>query len=54
MAAYKWYSVAASQGNDDRDECLNLLEESMSPDEIAEAKRQADQWLRAHRNTNEQ
>ncbi|MDD9884660.1 MAG: tetratricopeptide repeat protein [Gammaproteobacteria bacterium] len=50
IAAHKWYSVVAAQGNDDRREYLGLLEESMSHDEIVEAKKQADQWLRAHQN----
>lgn len=54
MKAHAWISLAGAHGYDGTGGVLDLLETSMSFDEITEAKRQADQWLWAHENASGQ
>ncbi len=44
VQAYRWYTLAASQGDDLADKFKDHLEQSMTLDELAEAQRQAREW----------
>ncbi|MGV6819936.1 MAG: hypothetical protein ACWA5T_05495 [Parvularcula sp.] len=51
VEAHKWFNLAALEGNDLAREYRQQLTEQMSPREVAEAQRQARQYLaqrRAH------
>ncbi|MEM6650158.1 MAG: hypothetical protein AAF603_07910 [Pseudomonadota bacterium] len=45
ITAHKWFNLAALQGNELAKEYRQQLTLEMSPREIAEAQRQARQWL---------
>ena len=44
VQAYKWFVLAAAQGNKDTEEDRTKLEQTMSPAEIAEAKKLSAEW----------
>ncbi len=44
VQAYRWYTLAAGQGDDLADKFKNHLEKSMTLDQIAEAQRLAREW----------
>jgi len=44
VQAYRWYTLAAAQGDDLAVKFQNLLEKSIPPDQIAEAQRLAKAW----------
>ena len=44
VQAYRWYTLAASQGDDLAEKFKNHLEKSMTLDQIAEAQRLARAW----------
>ena len=44
VQAYKWYTLAAGQGDDLAENFKDHLEKSMSLDELAEAQRLAREW----------
>ncbi len=44
VQAYRWYTLAASQGDDLAEKFKDHLEKSMTPDEIAQAQRKAREW----------
>ncbi len=44
VQAYRWYTLAASQGDDLADKFKNHLEKSMTRDQLAEAQRLAGEW----------
>ena len=44
VQAYRWYTLAAGQGNDLADKFKNHLEKSMTLDQLAEAQRLAREW----------
>ena len=44
VQAYKWAWLAANQGLDQAIQALDILEQDMTPDQIAEAKRLAREW----------
>jgi uncharacterized protein len=47
VAAHKWFNLAAMAGNPVAREWRKELAGEMTPDEIAEAQRQAREWLSA-------
>ena len=49
VTAHKWFNLAAQQGNDDARAYRQQLTFEMSPREIAEAQRQAREWLRSRK-----
>ncbi len=44
VQAYRWYTLAASQGNDLAEKFKDYLEKSMTLDQLAEAQRLARGW----------
>lgn len=54
VEAYKWRLLAAWEGHKDSKsynrakEVMTTLEPSMTPEQIAEAKRRADDWRKQH------
>jgi hypothetical protein len=48
VMAHKWFNLAAMKGNSQARECRAELALDMSPTEIAEAQRQAREWLLQH------
>ena len=45
VTAHKWFNLAAMKGSDAARSCRAELAAEMSPAEIAEAQRQAREWL---------
>ena len=45
VAAHKWFNLAAMRGNDCAKEYRREISSEMSPNEIAEAQREARKWL---------
>ena len=45
VEAYKWYVLAAAQGDTRAKRNLTLLELMLSPEQVAEGKRRAQDWL---------
>ena len=43
-----WFNLAAAGGFADAKESRDALSEKMTPDQIAEAQRLAQEWLAAH------
>ena len=48
MLAYMWHNLAAAQGSENAQAAKDLLEEEMTPEQIAEAQRMSREWLEAH------
>jgi TPR repeat protein len=48
VSAHKWFNVAATRGNDDAKRYRMEIAREMSKTEIAEAQRQAREWLMRH------
>jgi TPR repeat protein len=48
VAAHKWFNLAALRGNDEAKRYRMEIAREMSRGEIAEAQRQAREWLRCH------
>ena len=48
VEAHKWFNLAAMRGNEDARARRASLAQEMRPEEIAEAQRQARQWLQTH------
>ena len=48
MSAHKWFNLAAMRGNQDAKRYRMELAREMSKTEIAEAQRQAREWLARH------
>jgi TPR repeat protein len=48
LQAYKWLSLASFMGDEDAEKLQESLSEEMTPNEIAEAKRLAEEWLEKH------
>ena len=44
VEAVKWYDLAASQGNEDAIKVRDLIAQSMTPAQIAQAKELASKW----------
>jgi TPR repeat protein len=50
VEAFKWLILSAAQGNEHAKEHVTVLEEgSLSPDQIAEGKRRANDWLEKYK-----
>ncbi|MEM6476422.1 MAG: hypothetical protein AAF687_09675 [Pseudomonadota bacterium] len=45
IEAHKWFNLAAARGHDEAGHCRADISEEMTAREIAEAQRQARQWL---------
>jgi TPR repeat protein len=48
VEAHKWFNIASMRGNAQAREYRMELAEEMTTEEIAEAQRQARDWLQAH------
>lgn len=48
IEAHKWFNLAAMRGSPDARECRASLAQEMNPEQIAEAQRQAREWLLKH------
>ena len=48
VAAHKWFNLAAARGNRDAARIRQEIAAEMSSLEIAEAQRQAREWVRSH------
>jgi hypothetical protein len=48
VSAHKWFNLAAMRGNDDAKRYRMEIAHEMSKTEIAEAQRQAREWLTRH------
>jgi TPR repeat protein len=48
VSAHKWFNLAAMRGNDDARRYRVEIAREMSRAEIAEAQRQAREWLSRH------
>ena len=48
VAAHKWFNLAAAQGNQDAIRWRQEISREMTTAEIAEAQRQAREWLTRH------
>ena len=48
IEAHKWFNLAAMKGNNDARTWRSELAREMSPEEVAEAQRQAREWLSMH------
>ena len=48
IEAYKWLKLADDRGHQKANDYTNLLSENMTPEEIAEAKKFAEEWLKKH------
>ncbi len=48
VAAHKWFNLAALRGSREARDSRMEISQEMSPEEIAEAQRQARQWLTVH------
>jgi TPR repeat protein len=50
VEAHKWFSISAMAGNKASEANLKYAETLMTPDQIAEAKRRAAEWMETFRN----
>ncbi|GAK44179.1 Sel1 domain-containing protein [Tepidicaulis marinus] len=48
VTAHKWFNLAAMRGNHAARDCRTEIARDMSPDQIADAQRQAREWLSQH------
>ncbi len=48
VAAHKWFNLAAMRGNTDAKQYRMEISREMSRKQVAEAQRQAREWLRVH------
>jgi TPR repeat protein len=48
VEAHKWWNIAAASGEDRARKSRNIVERLMTPAQIAEAKRRASEWMKAH------
>jgi hypothetical protein len=48
IEAHKWFNIAAMRGNDEARRYRLEISSEMSKAEIAEAQRQAREWMRVH------
>ena len=49
IEAHKWFNLAASKGHEEAAYCRADISDEMTEREIAEAQRQAREWLPAER-----
>ena len=48
VLAYMWFSLAAAQGDENAQENRDMAANLMTPDQIAEAQRMAQEWMAKH------
>ncbi len=48
VTAHKWFNIAALKGNPEARRCRCEISREMSPAQIAEAQRQARDWISLH------
>ena len=48
VEAHKWWNISASNGEERARRNRNQVERLMKPEQIAEAKRRAEAWMKAH------
>lgn len=48
VTAHKWFNLAAMRGSDAARACRADLAQEMTPAQVAEAQRQAREWLATH------
>jgi hypothetical protein len=48
VEAHKWWNIAAANGEERARKSRNIVERLMTPAQIAEAKKRAEAWLKAH------
>ncbi|GAB4525590.1 MAG: hypothetical protein Tsb0010_09250 [Parvularculaceae bacterium] len=48
VIAHKWFNIAATKGSKEARAYRAELAREMTPDQVAEAQRQAREWLAAH------
>ena len=48
VEAHKWWNIAAAGGEERAKKSRNIVERLMTPEQIAEAKRRASDWMKAH------
>jgi hypothetical protein len=48
VTSYMWFTLAGSAKPDKNAANLQLLESRMTPEQIAEGKRRAEEWLKQH------
>jgi hypothetical protein len=49
VEAYKWFLLAVAQGNEDAKGRVRHLEKKLKKDQIAEVKKQADEWTKQYK-----
>ena len=49
VQAYKWFELAAQSGDEDSKARLRELDNKLSQDQIAEARKLAEEWLEKHK-----
>ena len=49
VLAYMWYNLSAAQGNETARSNKEIIERSMTREQIAEAQRLSREWVAAHR-----
>ena len=45
VTGHMWFTISATSQNKDAEECLNLIELNMTPEQIAEAQKMSRKWL---------
>jgi TPR repeat protein len=48
VEAHKWWNIAASNGEERARKSRDTVERLMTPEQIAEAKKRANEWMKAH------
>ena len=48
VLAYMWFHLSADQGNGSALEDMDLIEQRMTPEQIAEAQRLSREWIEEH------
>ena len=48
VLAYMWFYLSADQGNGSALEDMDLIEQRMTPEQIAEAQRRSREWIEEH------
>ncbi len=48
MYAYLWFNLSAAQGHENGRENKDIIEQSMTREQIAEAQRLSREWIETH------
>ena len=49
VQAHKGYNLVRANGDEDGDEAMDKLEEKMTPEQISETQRLANEWIDRHK-----